>query len=180
MKNKILKETTFEKITPEDSSKYRAVRLESLQEYPNHFGSTYKEQKQKQKLTFEQFIETSTPQCFIVGAFHTGTLIGICGFYSSNEGRYKHRGEIIQLYVQPKYQNYKIGFNLLKATISKAFEIEALEQIELEVITRIQSANKIYEKIGFQEYGLLKNFLKNDKTYCNKRLMVLHRHSHLT
>lgn len=177
MSNSILEAIKFKKLSPEDSKKYRAIRLESLQEYPHHFGSTYQEQKQKEKLFFEGLIETSHSECFVIGAFLNNTLIGICAFYKFSDERYKHRGEILQMYVQPKYQHHKVGFNLLQAAIKEAFKTTHLEQIELEVITSAKSANQIYEKVDFQECGRLRKFLKHDAVYYDKRSMVLHRAS---
>lgn len=177
MKNTILEEVSFKKLHPENSKEYRAIRLESLQQYPIHFGSTYEDQKQKETLFFEGLIETSHPECFVIGAFLNNTLIGICAFYKFSDERYKHRGEILQMYVQPKYQNHNIGFNLLKTALKEAFKTADLEQIELEVITRAKSAYKIYEKAGFKEYGLLENFIKKDGLYYDKKSMVLYRTS---
>lgn len=177
MKNSILEEIVFKKLRPENSKEYRAIRLESLQQYPIHFASTYQDQKQKETLFFEGLIETSHPECFVFGAFLNNTLIGICAFYKFNDERYQHRGEILQMYVQAKYQNHNIGFNLLKASVHKAFKTTSVEQIELEVITSIKAANQIYEKAGFQEYGLLEKFIKKDGLYYNKRSMVLFRTS---
>ena len=165
----------YRKLKSNESKKYRFLRLESLEKYPNSFGSKYKEQKEREKLAFENFIENSNPECFIIGALHQDRLIGICGFYRYNDKRCKHRGEIIQMYIQPKYQGNQFGLNLLKATIIEAFKIEELEQIELEVMSDVKPANKIYEKIGFQECGIQRKFYKKDGKYFDQRLMILFR-----
>lgn len=165
----------YRKLKPSESADYRAIRLESLNEYPNSFGSTYEEQKQKNKLSFETFIEESNPECLIVGAWHHEKLIGICGFYRLTEKGSKHRGEIIQMYVQSKYQGRSIGYNLLRATVSNVFKISELRQIELEVISTAKRASKIYGKIGFNEYSVKKRFDNNKNTYSEHKLMVLFR-----
>lgn len=165
---------TYRKLKQKESKDYRFIRLESLEKYPSSYGSTAEKEKQKAKLAFENYIETSDPENFIVGAILQETLIAICGFHRLKGDR-KHRGEIIQMYVQPKHQGKQIGFNLLEATITEAFKIRALEQIELQVISDLKPANKIYEKIGFQECGLQKRFYKKHEKYFDLRLMVLYR-----
>ena len=165
----------YRKLKPEESGKYRLIRLESLQKYPHSFGSKYEIESQKTKLAFEKFIEESNPDCLIVGALIIDKLIGICGFYRL-QGQYtKHRGEIIQMYVQPEYQGKSVGYDLLKATGSIGFQLENIEQIELEVMTDIKAANRIYEKVGFEECGIQRKFYKKEENYLDQRLMILYR-----
>ena len=165
----------YRKLRPEESRKYRLLRLESLQEYPNSFGSKYEVESQKTKLAFEKFIEESNPDCLIVGALKNDKLIGICGFYRHQDQHRKHRGELIQMYVQQEYQGKSVGYALLKATVSIGFELENLEQIELEVMTDIKAANRIYEKVGFEECGIRPKFYKKEENYLDQRLMILYR-----
>lgn len=164
----------YRKLKPHESKDYRYLRLESLEKYPNSFGSKYEEQKQKEKLAFENYIETSNPECFIVGAILQDAVIAICGFYRLKDNC-KHRGEIIQMYVQPGHQGNQIGYKLLKNTITEAFRIKGLEQVELQVISDLKAANKVYEKIGFKECGLQKRFYKKDEAYYDLRSMVIYR-----
>lgn len=49
--------TTVKLLEPQDSSAYRDVRLEALKEYPEFFGSGYKQQLTLEKLYFERLIE---------------------------------------------------------------------------------------------------------------------------
>lgn len=172
-----MKKTEFQyrKLKPSDSKDYRELRLESLKLYPNSFGARYAVEKQSAKLSYQKYIETSHLDNFVIGAFAQNTLIGICGFYRQVDHRCRHRGNIIQMYVQQKYQGKGIGFNLLKTMIHQAFKIKGIEQIELGVMTNVKSASKIYEKAGFQEYGLQKNYFKLDDVYLDLKLMVLFR-----
>lgn len=164
---------TYTKLQPSHALQYRQLRLESLKVYPDSFGSTYEEQQLKEKLAFEHYIEQAASNAFIIGAFSEDQLIGICGYYGSNDKRCQHRGEIIQLYVQPQYQHQQIGRQLLLKTIEKAAKNPVLEQIELQVITNNTSAHKLYEKIGFQSYGLHQRFYKKGQRYFDLHLMVL-------
>ncbi|MEM1220251.1 MAG: GNAT family N-acetyltransferase, partial [Bacteroidota bacterium] len=152
----------------------RVLRLESLRAYPNSFGSTYQEQKQRNKLAFENYVEQKHLENFILGAFIRDRLIGICGFYRLSDARCRHRGEIIQMYVKAEHQGKQIGYHLLQATVAEAFALEGLEQIELQVMSNLESANKLYERAGFQEIGMQKGFYKQDEVYLDQRLMALY------
>ena len=79
------------------------------------------------------------------------------------------------MYVQQEYQGKSVGYDLLKATVSIGFELENLEQIELEVMTDIIAANRIYEKVGFEECAIQRKFYKKEENYLDQRLMILYR-----
>ena len=61
---------TYHRLRPEHAQQYRAIRLESLQQHPESFSSTYASQRQKPKLAFEQFIEEQALDKFVMGAFN--------------------------------------------------------------------------------------------------------------
>ena len=163
----------YRKLISNDSKLYRDLRLESLKEYPDSFCSSYADQVVKPKLAFETYIEQGHSDKIIIGAFLEDRSIGICGFYRTDEGRSEHRGEIIQMYVKPDFQGKNIEQTLLQATLDEAFALPDLEHIELGVLTNGQAANRVYERAGFQEYGLQKNFFKKGNAYSHQRLMVI-------
>lgn len=174
MNNRIIEDIEYRKLIPTESKKYRLLRLESLQKYPNNFGSKFEEQKLKSKLAFEKFIEESNQECIVVGALKQDQLIGICGFYRRQDNKSRHIGELVQMYVKTEYQGKSVGYNLLKATINIGFQFEKLKQIELEVMTDATAANKIYEKVGFEESEIQRITNKNMGD-CDQRIMILFR-----
>ena len=165
----------YRKLLPVDLKQYRQVRLEALKNYPASFGSSYEEESASPKLGFEANIEQQLNSKFIIGAFDGEKLIGICGFAQETRVKVKHRGLIIQMYIQPQYQGKKLGLQLLQTTIHEAFKLPDLEQIVLGVITTNESAKKIYEQAGFKEFGTHPHYLKIGDKYFDERLMVLHR-----
>lgn len=164
--------TIYRKLTPSESGEYRKIRLESLRDAPNNFGSAYEIESKKNKLAFEQFIEEQAEAKFIIGAFEDAKLVGICGFSRESPPKQMHWGYIIQMYVKPQYRGKKIGKGLLDKTMEEAFKIPGIEQLILGVITTNHSAITVYEKAGFTEYGLLKNCFKAGDKYLDERFMV--------
>lgn len=156
-----------------DSSIYRRIRLECLQTFPDNFGSTFEEENRINPLKFESYLLEESEDNFMFGAFNENELIGICGFAREARNKTRHRGEIVQMYVNPMFAGQGIGNKLLKAVIQKAFENGEIEQIILSVVEENSSANKAYEKIGFVEYGRLQNYFKQGGRYWNQRFMVL-------
>ena len=161
------------KLLPNESNSYRELRLECLKNYPNNFTSNYQDEKAKTKLFFQPHIEQSDVNNFVIGAFHNTNLVGISGFNRHERLKVNHSGIIIQVYVKPKYQGNSIGLNIVKSTLDEAFKINGIEQIEIDVITVNKNAAKIYEKIGFETYGIQKNFLKIDNSYYDHKMMMI-------
>jgi RimJ/RimL family protein N-acetyltransferase len=171
-------QVSFRQLNADDSIDYRDVRAKCLQNFPDNFGSTFEEESQISELKFERYLHENNPNNFMFGAFSGMELIGICGFIREDRNKTKHRGEIVQMYVNPEFAGQNIGYDLLKATIDKAFEVVEIEQIILSVVAENKSANKLYERVGFAEYGILRNYLKQDEIYWNQRFMCLERNNY--
>lgn len=161
------------KLLPNESISYREIRLQCLKNYPDYFITNYQDEKTREKLFFQPFIEQSDKDNFVIGAFHDNNLIGISGFNRHERKKINHGGIIIQVYVKSDYQGMNIGSNMIKSTIEEAFKIDGVEQIEIGVISINENAEKIYKKIGFEEYGLQKNFLKIDGVYYDHKMMMI-------
>jgi RimJ/RimL family protein N-acetyltransferase len=166
---------SFRQLTSADSLDYRRVRLECLQTFPDNFGSACEEESKIPQLKFEKYLLENNSDNFMFGAFDGEDLIGICGFSREDRNKTKHRGEIVQMYVNPNFAGQRIGFDLLRKTVEKALENSEIEQIVLSLVADNQAANKLYEKVGFVEYGRLQNYFKQGERYWNQRFMVLER-----
>jgi len=161
------------KLLPNESISYQELRLQCLKNYPKYFTTNYKDEKTKKKLFFQPHIEKSDTNIFVIGAFNNNNLIGISGFKRHDRKKINHGGIIIQVYVNPEYQGKNIGSNIIKHTLNEAFKLNGIEQIEIGVISINDNAEKIYKKMGFEEFGLQKNYLKIDSVYYDHKMMMI-------
>ena len=161
------------KIQPHESTLYRSIRLACLKNAPDNFGSTYEEEANNPKLEFETFIEKDESEQFMFGAFDKGTLIGIVGFARMKRQKARHRGEIVQMYVDAKYRGQNIGDKLLRGLAEQAFLLEGIEQLQLSVIAGNHAAIKLYEKVGFKAFGLHPQYFKIRDRYTDQQFMRL-------
>ncbi len=163
---------TYRRLLPADIPQYRAVRLECLREHPHNFGASYASQAQLPKLWMETQIESGSEEAFAYGAFDGEKLIGICGLNRDQiEGR-RHVASVVQMYVQAAYTGQGIGQALLQALMDAAWQIPGLEQLVLDVVTSSQSAIYLYGKLGFEQYGFHKDYLKVGDYYQDALMMV--------
>lgn len=155
------------------------MRLECLQRSPEVFGTTYEDEVGKPKLYFEEQIERDTPDLFFFGAFANDDLIAIAGFVRGDRRKTRHSGEIVAMYVNPDFRGHGIGENLLRALVKTVFETEGVEQVFLTVIDSNATAVGLYERLGFEKFGVQKNYFKLGETYWNRQLMQLMKESFL-
>lgn len=161
------------KLRPDEATIYRGVRLNCLKNESSYFGSTYEEDVRTPKLMFETFIEEDSPEHVMFGVFDAEQLVGITGFHRMARQRAMHRGEIVQVYVDPKYRGQNLGETLIRYVLDYAFSLDGIEQVQLSVIASNQAAIHLYEKIGFKTFGLQPNYFKVGDSYLDQKFMQL-------
>ena len=171
-------EIVYRKLLQADAVIYRTLRLASLQISPDNFGSTYAEESVKTKLYFEALLEKGSQDSFMFGAFYEDRLIGIAGFIRFASAKIRHRGEIVQVYVDPAYRGQKVGEHLLRGLIEIVFQLEGVEQIELAVIAGNSPATRLYAKLGFEAIGVQRNYFKDGGRYWDQQFMQLSKESY--
>ncbi|WP_228406492.1 MULTISPECIES: GNAT family N-acetyltransferase [unclassified Chryseobacterium] len=147
MKNLISMNISYRQLLPEESKAYRAIRLESLEQFPESFCATYQEASKIEKFQMENDIEEQTFGKFVVGAFSNDLLIGICAFVKSDE----NSGTLYQMYVKREFQGKNIGQGLIEAVIHEAGRQFNDIEIFLEVTPGNDKAYNLYRKTGFLE-----------------------------
>ena len=75
------------------------------------------------------------------------------------------------MYVRPTHRRSGAGRQLVQAIIDHARQ--TVERLQLSVVSTNQPALRLYQSLGFQQYGLEKNALKHNGTYSDEILMCL-------
>ena len=170
----------YRRLQPGDESAYRRIHLESLKTFPDNFGTLYEDQAKVPKLQFETFIETGSTDNFMIGAFDEDKLIGIAGFRREVRPKTCHRGEIVQVFVKPEFHGQKVGETLAHEVIDAAFSLPGIESLELSAVADNSAARRLYEKMGFETYGIRSRYFKSGKNYADQRFMQLSKEKYLT
>lgn len=93
-------------------------------------------------------------------AFNGETLIGVSDVYLKDKIE-KHIG-VFGITIRKEWRGKGIGQELMKKTIAEATQkIKGLKIIELGVFANNPIAKKMYEKMGFVEYGRLPKGIKH-------------------
>lgn len=102
-----------------------------------------------------------------------GEIIGSAGFYPvDNKIKLKHRADF-GISVLKEYWGLGIGKELTLACIECAKKA-GFDSLELQAVTENEAAIKLYEKVGFKEYGRYeRGFKKKDGNYQELIFMSL-------
>jgi [ribosomal protein S18]-alanine N-acetyltransferase len=85
-------------------------------------------------------------------------VVGYCVSYPVNQ---KRAMVIVSIAVHPDYRNRGIGTSLLKDSISissKLHSAKAIDKLILQVAEENNAARSLYEKFGFKNRSLIKNY----------------------
>ena len=170
-----MQEIIYRELNAADLYEYRRIRLESLANYPDHFGATYDEEFHSSASRLEPVVKNQLKNSFAIGAFvSVDKLVGICGFLAEQQSKKKHRGEIVQFYVDPAHARKGIGKNLLKLCVQKTSDFK-IEQIVLSATSTNDCAINLYKKLGFVQYGRLDHYFRSPSGYHTQLLFVLNK-----
>ena len=106
----------------------------------------------------------------VFGAFHDSKLVGIAGLLIGKGQKEAHKGRLVGMYVRPSARKVGVGRRLVETIIESARH--SVELIQLAVVSDNEPARRVYERLGFVEYGLEKKALKQDGRYYNEVLMA--------
>jgi ribosomal protein S18 acetylase RimI-like enzyme len=151
---------------PGDPVLYQSIRLEALQANPEAFGSTFEVENEKPLSWFSDQLRGST----VLGAFRNAQLIAIACFAAQQNRKRAHKGGLWGMYVRPAARRAGVGRRLVEAICNLARQ--QVELIQLTVVRDNEPARRLYARLGFLEYGLEKNALKQGGRYYDEVLMA--------
>lgn len=147
-------------LLPSDAAQYRAFRLNNLRLYPSYFRSDAGEESLKPLSTSERRLNP-TPLNRWQGAFDTkGVLIGAVGFRREPGVKRQHIGQVIGLSVAPDWQGHGVATALMVDVVDYARSLDGLRQIQLTVTIPNPVAEKLYDRLGFDVFGLEQDALR--------------------
>jgi ribosomal protein S18 acetylase RimI-like enzyme len=149
-----------------DAVLYRDIRLEALQANPEAFGSTFEGENALPLSSSSDRLGSST----VLGAFRDSELVGIACFVVQQGHKEAHKGTLWGMYVRPAARNASVGRRLVEAVCDHARQ--RVELIQLSVVQDNEPARSFYASLGFMEYGVEKNALKQAGRYYDEVLMA--------
>ena len=146
---------------------FRTIRLSALKNAPKMFGSTYVVEIDKPAIFFENCLSSST----VFGAYHKNKIIGLATFTQEAGIKFSHKAHLSSVFIEPEFRGRGVAGQLLEEVLE--YSKKQVEQILLTVADDNKPAIHLYEKLGFQTYGIEAKALKDNGVYIDEVLMKL-------
>jgi ribosomal protein S18 acetylase RimI-like enzyme len=162
-------------LTTNDFDEYYRVRLNSLTLYPVAYSSMPKffieaTSEMHLKVLADSESESSF---FIKGFFQDNKLIGIIGILPETRESVDHKASMWGFYVDPEFQGLGIGRKLLDQFLIDARNDLRLRSVRLVAATNCESALSLFHKVGFEQYGLERESIRDNEKFYDQIYMQM-------
>lgn len=153
---------TIKVLSESDWHEYKLIRLKSLLDSPDSFGSTHKQEvsltdeKWRSRLSGSLINGSLLTVAAIVEKTYIGLLSGVI-----NESNVSN-AHLYQMWVDPQYRGMGVGTALVKNVRTWSSSNRAKKMI-LSVTTTNEHAISLYQSIGFEPVGALEPLRPNSE-----------------
>lgn len=159
-------------LTEDDAQQYYTLRMRSLTEHPESFGSSVQEEEIVPIEAIQQSLRRALPDRCFVGIFAEEALIGIGTLARFPRVKNRHRAMVSAMYVVPEYRGHGVGGFLLDILLKQARVMPDLEDIVIGVTVGNDAARKLYVRAGFKTYGVDPRYMKIEGKYYDLEWMI--------
>jgi ribosomal protein S18 acetylase RimI-like enzyme len=162
----MMSDIEIRQLTLDDVEAYRDIRLEMLRDNPENFGESYEDNLEYELDFFENRIANSP----IYGGFQNGILLATAGYFIQRGAKVCHKAMVWGVYVKPESRGYRLSQKLIEKNIKDCSQY--VEQVLIHISAKNISALKVYQDIGFKEFGCEPNARKIGGKYFDEISMV--------
>ncbi len=159
-------------LNAEDAQTFHTLRLRSLREHPEAFGSAYEDEINFPIERVVERLQTSADK-ITLGALIDEELVGFVSFNRYPGRKTRHRASLGVMYVKPEACGRGVGSALLNEVIHHARALSDLEELILAVTVGNETAHRLYQAAGFVDSHVEKRYIKLDDTYYDIAWMTL-------
>jgi ribosomal protein S18 acetylase RimI-like enzyme len=145
---------TVRQLSSDDAEAFRALRLESLRVHPEAFGASYEEECDLPLSDFQTQLDRFT----VFGGFVGASLAGIAMLQRNAQKKRQHVAMIWGMYVREEQRGTGLARSILDAVIARAEQ--EVDQLELYVAVSNPRANRLYQALGFERFGVMRRSLR--------------------
>jgi ribosomal protein S18 acetylase RimI-like enzyme len=159
----------------EDARQLRELRLEALRSHPIAFTADLSE---SEAFDDQHWVERAVAgagdgrEAVYVADASGGRLVGMSGIYTPpNRPKLAHSGTIWGVYVRPEARGSGVGKALVNACVEWA-RAKGLVIVKLSATTEPPTAQRCYERCGFEPYGVEPLAVQVDGRFYDEVLMA--------
>jgi ribosomal protein S18 acetylase RimI-like enzyme len=154
-----------------DATEYQALRLRGLREWPSAFASSVDEEIATPIAEIANRLQPQNDGA-IFGAFVDVALVGVVGLQRETMRKLAHKAYVWGMYVAPDARKLGVGKALLQHTLNHARDVMHVRQVNLGVNASNQAAIALYKSLGFESFGIERDFMLLDGVLHDEIHMV--------
>lgn len=120
------------RLLPEECDAFWEIRLQSLRDCPEAYGSAYEEEACLSSEERKARCDWSDDN-FVIGAFEGERLVGIVGLRREIRVKSRHKAVVIGMYVLPEFRAQGLGGLLMDKLIQEARQLPSLARLGMRV-----------------------------------------------
>ena len=144
----------IKRLTPTHAMAYKALMLHAYEHAADSFTSTPQERASHPDDWWVHRINDPEGRSLVWGAFAQERLVGTVSVEFSASVKTRHKALIVAMFVCEVYRGEGVARELMRAAIDHGLEREGLRLLQLEVTQGNAAAERLYESLGFQVYGV--------------------------
>ena len=157
-------------LSGQDAAAYLELRREALMDAPLAFASSPADDRASSAESVSEMLRT--PDSAIFGAF-SDQLVGAAGMYRDRHAKGSHKAHLWGMYVRPAYRRQGHATGLIDAVIRHARAIPGVSWLHLAVSSAAPEALRLYERAGFQIWGVEPDALRHEGQTVDEYHMAL-------
>ena len=162
------------RLGPDDAPAFQALRLRGLLECPSAFVASHDEEAATPLADVAQRLEPAAGRA-VFGAFDAfdgDMLVGVVGLVREHYRKLAHKGFVWGMYVAPEARRQGTGAALLAHALAHAANAWRLRQVNIGANAANDAALALYRRLGFERYGVERDFLCVDGVYHDECQMA--------
>lgn len=137
-----------------DAPTYKALMLHAYAHAADAFTSTPEERAREPDSWWVQRIANPTGLTMGFGAFDGGALVGTVALDFSAKPKTRHKALLVAMFVHEDHRGTGAARQLLEAAIAQCRRCGDIRVLQLEVTDGNLPAQRLYQRLGFQAYGV--------------------------
>lgn len=146
----------------DDATAFATLRRRALEEVPLAFGASPDDDLISTPAAVREHLARA-PDAIVLGAFRP-ELVGMMGLFRDRHLKYAHKAHLWGAYVVPEHRRSGCGTALLDAVLAHARTLPGLAWVHLSVGSAVPEARRLYERAGFQAWGVEPDALRHAGT----------------
>lgn len=158
----------------QDAQIYKDLRLKALANNPESFLATFEAENNKPISAFSAELRYAVgePIFGYYGVFAENELVGYAYLEKSYMDKQKHIAFFYNLYIDSAYRGQGLASKLFNYLLEKIKQQTQIERIFLSCNKKNIPAFKLYQKLGFIQYGIKEKSIKWQNQYDDEIEMV--------